>query len=228
MKHFSNPKPHSIATNFGALSIRVKASIGAALVCGVLAAPTYAQVNIDLSTASVTKDASEKIVISNITYLGKLYDLNLQWNPYDLKFDIVGIASVSGNARVCNLGTVATPSASSAAVSLTSDSVGRTITIRFTLQTLYSTYWDFFTENFKNSWTVVQSGRELNTISSTTSVLASTDARIAKTAASATLSWYDIPTESVREAVITGVPSYIDLNAPLTKVLKSGKEYVCQ
>jgi hypothetical protein len=63
---------------------------------------------LDMSTASVTKSASGRIVISGVGVGGSLYDAQLQWDPYNLRFDLVPetIVSASGNARVCNLGTV--------------------------------------------------------------------------------------------------------------------------
>ena len=60
----------------------------ATLVAGLVlsaAAPASAQINLDFSTSNAAKNADGSVLLSNITYQGKLYDVKLQWNPFDAR-----------------------------------------------------------------------------------------------------------------------------------------------
>ena len=190
-------------------------------------APAHAQINLDFNTATFGKDANNGVQLSNITYQGKLYDVKLVWNPYDARFDVAGVAAVSGTARVCNLGEV-TAGSLKANATLTVDAVARSITVGLRPATVltvgYNTTFAFF---FGNAWTIVQNGREVYT-SRTSTGLGTTKAVIAIAPSSIDLDWITIPSGSLREAVITGIPTYMDLSAPLSKVLVNEKEYACK
>ena len=204
------------------------ATLFAGLLLGV-AVPAQAQINLDFSTSNAAKNADGSVLLSNITYQGKLYDVKLQWNPFDVRFDVAAVTAVSGTNRVCNLGEVAIDFYPTVLVSTTlvSDPTARSVTIQIKSKNLLN-YNNFFTDFVAgNSWNIVQNGREVRTTTSTTTIN-TTVAPIKIAPASVDLSWSTIPSGSLREALVTNIPTYIDMNSPLTKVVFRGREYACQ
>lgn len=182
---------------------------------------SFGQVNIDLSTASVALSGSSNINISNISYNGAKYDLTLQWNPYNTRFDIASGAQSSGSAKKCSLGVLNTNGFTNTSVTITADPASRTFTIAYTPSSTWVGYGNTLDGAFNLS--IIQNNAQLYLTTTSSSVNSNTAyfAEGPDPITGGTVDWTNVPAGSTRYATVTKVPTWYNFSLPISSVFES-------
>jgi hypothetical protein len=177
---------------------------------------------VDLTGTGVTSIASDKVRISGVSALGKNYDIDLQWNPYDYRFDISNVAA-HGSTLNCVIPNVSRwyDGTVDGNIEISTDPTAKTMQIR-----LVSKYDNGFVYAFSGTFTsIIQSGRELflvgsaSNLNSTSALITSAEGYDGKTA---------IPKGVTKTLTITNVPTWFNFGQPVQGVVYNSKSANCQ
>lgn len=202
----------------------------------VLSSSAHAQVDIDLTTASLSVAPQNVINIGNISYGSSKVRASLQWNPITAKFDIISaVISLPTDPTICSLGRIPSTYTNystggdrySTDITFTLNPSARTITVAYTPVATFDAE-SLFTRNTLDSlwsFSFVQQGTQLyltkdsGSLSTNTALFAQSPDPIS----GAVVDWYTVPVGTTRYATITHIPSWFSFDLPISSVVDTGQ-----
>lgn len=172
---------------------------------------------VDLTGTTMTTQGSDKIRIKGVSAMGQSYDVALQWNPYDLRFDVATVAAHSSTS-VCRTADIASYGATQGYFEVTTDATAKTIQISVTAKST-GAFPYLFTNVNNTGWfrSLIQDGKELFIVSSS-SVLNSTSALI-HSANGAPFTDTGIPQGVTKTFTLSDIPTWFNFSKPLQGIV---------